>query len=89
MGKNGGKKSGQGGGQSGKAQGARTGEGGVMANVTERIDKLVAGGQITRKVADEALEFFRRRIFAGNGTGECQRRGAATAVYANVAAIPQ
>jgi hypothetical protein len=31
-----------------------------MANVTECIDKLVAGGQITRKVADEALEFYKR-----------------------------
>ena len=60
-----------------------------MADVAQCIEKLATGGQITRKVADEALEFFRRRIFAGNGTGESQRRGAATAVYANVAAIPQ
>jgi hypothetical protein len=31
-----------------------------MANVTECIDKLVAAGQISRKVADEALDFFQR-----------------------------
>jgi hypothetical protein len=28
-----------------------------MANVTECIEKLATGGQITRKIADEALEF--------------------------------
>jgi len=31
-----------------------------MADVAECIDKLATGGQITRKIADEALEFFRR-----------------------------
>jgi len=31
-----------------------------MANVTECIEKLATGGQITRKIADEALEFFQR-----------------------------
>jgi hypothetical protein len=31
-----------------------------MADVGQRIDKLVAGGQISRKIADEALEFFQR-----------------------------
>src|ERR1017187_10745648 len=31
-----------------------------MADVSECIDKLVATGQIGRKVADEALEFFKR-----------------------------
>jgi hypothetical protein len=31
-----------------------------MANVTECIEKLVAAGQITRKIADEALETFKR-----------------------------
>jgi hypothetical protein len=31
-----------------------------MANVTECVEKLVAGGQISRKIADEALEFLRR-----------------------------
>jgi hypothetical protein len=29
-----------------------------MANVVECIDKLVTAGQISRKIADEALEFF-------------------------------
>jgi len=34
-------------------------EGGcIMANVTECIEKLATGGQITRKIDDEALEFF-------------------------------
>lgn len=31
-----------------------------MADVTECIEKLVVGGQIGRRVADEALEFFKR-----------------------------
>jgi hypothetical protein len=31
-----------------------------MADVGQCIDKLVAGGQISRKIADEALEFFNR-----------------------------
>jgi hypothetical protein len=31
-----------------------------MANVTECIEKLVVAGQITRKIADEALETFKR-----------------------------
>ena len=34
--------------------------GAVMADVAGCIDKLVGGGQITRKVADKALEFFNR-----------------------------
>jgi hypothetical protein len=49
------RKVGEGSGQSGKAQGARAG-----GSTAQCIDKLVTGGQITRKVADEALEFFRR-----------------------------
>jgi len=31
-----------------------------MADVAECIDKLVTAKQISRKVADEALEFFQR-----------------------------
>ena len=31
-----------------------------MADVASCIEKLVVGGQVTRRVADEALEFFRR-----------------------------
>jgi hypothetical protein len=31
-----------------------------MADVTECIERLVTAKQITRKVADEALEFFNR-----------------------------
>jgi hypothetical protein len=50
----------KGSGQGGKAQGGPAGEGGVMANVIECIDKLVAAKSILRKVADEALEFFNR-----------------------------
>src|SRR5258707_15320644 len=31
-----------------------------MANVTECIEKLVAAGQVSRAIADEALETFKR-----------------------------
>jgi hypothetical protein len=31
-----------------------------MADVAECIDKLVVAKQITRRIADEALEFFNR-----------------------------
>jgi hypothetical protein len=31
-----------------------------MADVAECINKLATAGQITRKIADEALEFFNR-----------------------------
>jgi hypothetical protein len=53
-----------------------------MADVAQCIEKLATGGQITRKVADEALEFFRR------GKAEYSREKGPASVNAAAARRP-